>query len=380
MDAPLDPAPSGPLGLDRRFWRYAGATVSAGFGDGVRYAAVPLLAASLTRAPALVAAVAASQTLPWLLVNPISGVIVDRHDRRKVMRLAALSRIILAATLIAALVAGKLSIPLLAGLGFLLGASDTFGSNAASGLLPSLVPRARLERANAVTGGMYAVGENLAGPAVGAPLFSIAVILPFTTDLAAFALAALLLGFMRGDFRAVGAPDADRRLAAEMGDGIRWLRAHRPLRVLALLVGAQNLGFGMILGVLVLFVLEQLRLPRVAYGLLLGVLAAGGVAASLLLTRFGAHLSSVRTLYLVLAVEGAGTLAVWALPVLPVVLLGFFAAGFFAATWDVVVVSYRQREVPEVLLGRVTAAFRTVGIGASRWGPPSAACWPSSSG
>lgn len=201
-------------------------------------------------------------------------------------------------------------------MGFLLGACGTFGNGAASGLLPSRVPRARLELANAVSGGMYAVGENLAGPAVGALLFSIAVNLPFTTDLAAFAVAVLVLGFVRGDFRAVGAPDANRRLAAEMREGIRWLWAHRPLGLLALLVGAQNLG-------------------------------------------------SARTLYLVLAAEDAGTLAVWALPGLPVVVLVFFAAGFFATTWDVVVVCYRQLEVLEVLMGRVPAAFWTVGIGAS---------------
>lgn len=99
MDSLLDPAPSGPLGLDPRFWRHAGATVSAGFSDGARYAVVPLLDASLARAPALVAAVAASQTLPPPLVNPSGGDSVDRHDRRTLMRLAALPRIILVPTL-----------------------------------------------------------------------------------------------------------------------------------------------------------------------------------------------------------------------------------------------------------------------------------------
>lgn len=311
------------------------------------------------------AAVAACQTLPWLLVNPFSGVMVDRHDRRTVMRLAALGRITLMTLLIAAMVAGRDSIPVLCGLGFLLGSSDTFGSNAATGLLPSLVLGERLERANAVSGGLYAVGENLAGPSIGALLFTVGEVLPFATDIAAFVVALLLLGMVRGDFRAAGAAKADRHLGAELGEGLRWLWGHRPLRILALLVGAQNLGWGMLLGVLVLFVLEQLRLPSVAYGLLLAVLAAGGLSASLLLTRVGASLSSVRTLYVVLAVEGAAAFAVWALPVVPVVVPAFFLAGFFATIWDGVVVLYRQREVPEALLGRVTAGFRTIGIGAS---------------
>src|SRR5262249_35356332 len=54
----------------------------ADFSDGVRLAALPLLAAQLARSPAAVAAVTAVQSLPWL-IGPGLGVIVDRNDRRR---------------------------------------------------------------------------------------------------------------------------------------------------------------------------------------------------------------------------------------------------------------------------------------------------------
>jgi MFS family permease len=55
----------------------------ANTGDGIRLAAVPLLAASLTTSPFLIAAVTAAQYLPWATFAPLGGVVVDRRDRRQ---------------------------------------------------------------------------------------------------------------------------------------------------------------------------------------------------------------------------------------------------------------------------------------------------------
>ena len=60
----------------------AGSFVS-NLGDGVRLAALPLLATSLTTSPVLVASVTAAQYLPWLVFGPVGGALVDRSDRRR---------------------------------------------------------------------------------------------------------------------------------------------------------------------------------------------------------------------------------------------------------------------------------------------------------
>jgi hypothetical protein len=62
------------------FWRYWLSGFLSDFGDGVRLAAFPLLAAQITRSPVAVAAVTAVQGLPWLLLGGGLGVIVDRGD------------------------------------------------------------------------------------------------------------------------------------------------------------------------------------------------------------------------------------------------------------------------------------------------------------
>ncbi len=348
--------------LDGRFWTYASANAAAALGDGVRLAAMPLLAASLTRTPTLVAAVAASQSLPWLLVNPLSGVLVDRHDRRLLMQVAGVVRIVLVLAVIAGLWLQLLSIPWLCALGFLLGGSDTLGANAATGLLPKLIQGPQLERANAVSQGAYAVGSNLLGPALGAVLFTVARVAPFSADAASFGVAVLLLTRVRGAFRP--APGPASSLVSELTEGMTWLWRHRPLRVLALLVALSNLAYGLLSGVLVLFVLEVMRLRPVAYGLLLAVLAVGGLLASAVAVRLGRRLRRPGILRAVLAVNAVGMALIWALPTVLVVVPVFLVNGFLNTMWDVVVVSYRQREAPDRLLGRVTSAFRTVGIGA----------------
>lgn len=52
------------MSLGRPFWTFRTAAVLANLGDGIRLAAFPLLAASLSAEPLFVAAVATAGTLP----------------------------------------------------------------------------------------------------------------------------------------------------------------------------------------------------------------------------------------------------------------------------------------------------------------------------
>jgi MFS family permease len=61
-------------------------------GDGLVMVAGPLLAASLTRDPALVAGAAFAQNLPWLLFALASGAYVDRVDRQRLILVINLAR------------------------------------------------------------------------------------------------------------------------------------------------------------------------------------------------------------------------------------------------------------------------------------------------
>lgn len=71
--------------LGPRFRGLWAAAASSHLGAGLTQTAMPLLAALLTRSPALVAGVAVANRLPWLVFAMHAGALADRHDRRWLM-------------------------------------------------------------------------------------------------------------------------------------------------------------------------------------------------------------------------------------------------------------------------------------------------------
>jgi MFS family permease len=122
------PRPAGArLGPEyRKLWA---ATAISTLGDGMYLATLPLLAARLTRDPLAVSAVTFASWLPWLLVALLSGALVDRWDRRRVLWTVDLGRCALVGALAVAVLAGWASIWLLATIGFLLGVGQTLRSH-----------------------------------------------------------------------------------------------------------------------------------------------------------------------------------------------------------------------------------------------------------
>ncbi|HSH21462.1 MAG TPA: hypothetical protein VK992_02440 [Candidatus Caenarcaniphilales bacterium] len=63
------------------FGRLFAASAISNLGNGLRLAALPLLAASLTRHPTAIAGVVAAIWLPWLIFAAVGRAIVDRVSR-----------------------------------------------------------------------------------------------------------------------------------------------------------------------------------------------------------------------------------------------------------------------------------------------------------
>jgi MFS family permease len=145
---------------------WAASTVSS-LGDGMYLAALPLLAATLTRDPLAVSVVTFAGWLPWLLFALPAGALVDRLDRRRVMWTVDAARALVVGVLTVAVLAGWASIPLLAVAGFLVGAGQTLFENAAQAMVVAVVGRdpRRLERANGQLVASLTVGQQLVGPA-----------------------------------------------------------------------------------------------------------------------------------------------------------------------------------------------------------------------
>jgi len=310
------PQPAGArLGPEyRKLWA---ATAISTLGDGMYLAALPLLAAQLTRDPLAVSAVTFASWLPWLLVALLSGALVDRWDRRRVLWTVDLGRCALVGALAAVVLAGWASIWLLATAGFLLGVGQTLFDSAVLAIIPALVSRdrGRLERANGRLGAVMTAGQQLVGPPAGGVGFKVAAWLPFGADAVSFVASAALVATLRGQF-AAGQPTAGSpaNLRAEIAEGLRFLLAHRVLRTLAGMVGAFALVYMAGVAILVLFAQQELGLGSVGFGLLLAALAVGGLPGNLLAAAVGQRLRAGTLLIGGVLVEAVAWLAVGLAP------------------------------------------------------------------
>ncbi|MGW0518602.1 MFS transporter [Crossiella sp. NPDC003009] len=344
--------------LGRGFGRlWAVGTVSA-VGDGVTMVAGPLLAASLTRDPVQVAGLAVAQQLAWMLFALPSGALVDRVSRRRVLVAAALVRSVALGALGLALLAGQASLWLLYVVFFVVGCAGVAFENAASALVPVLVPPAGLTRANGRLLGAAVVGRDLLAKPVGALLFAVAVWVPFLLDAVALLLVAVLSARLPAGVAERGAGRAS--VWAEVVAGVRWLWRHRVLRVLTVAVAAENVTVGAMSAVMVLIARERLGVGELGFGVLMVVSAVGGVLGGLLadrligwlgvpvLVRAGLVLEAVA--HLALAVSREVVVAGVALAVVGAQLLVFSTVG----------ASLRQSSTPPELLGRVHSSYRWV--------------------
>jgi MFS family permease len=350
--------------LGRPFWLIWLATTGSSLGDGVRMVAFPLIAASISRDPTAVAVVAMAGLLPWLLFGLVGGAVVDRTDRRDLMWRTDVLRALLVGGFTALVAGGGATIALLAAVSFLLGVAETFFDNAASAIVPMLVADRRIEQANSWIFSTQTVMSTLLGAPIGGALFALGRAVPLATDALSFALSAVLVAMVAGDFRARSAEDAPSTIRHDIVDGLRWLLRHRLLRVLAILLAVLNASFAAADAVLVLYALEVLHLSTVGYGLLLAVLAVGGLIGTALAPAF-LRLLGLRVLLCGVAlVQGLILLGVGLTSSRAVVVLGLLLVGVVSMAWNVVTVSLRQRIVPARLLGRVTSSYRVIGLGA----------------
>ena len=361
--------------MGRRPGRSLATLLAAGavsnLGDGVTLAAAPLLAASITRDPRAIGAVGAAWSLSWLLFALVSGAVVDRSDRRRLMVGADLVRVASLAALTAAVVSGQASIPALVALFFVNATAETVFDTAWQSTLPMVVDRDDLPRANGWLQTVEFAGNGLVGPALGGVLFAAAAAAPFAVDAASFAVSALLLATLPGRFRAAGpataaagpGPGPRPTLRADIAEGVRWLLGHRVLRTICWVLAIVNLVEMAGLAMLVLLAQDVLGLDARGYGLLLACLAVGGVLGGAVTARLHRRLGDQGSVVgsMLLMSTAWAVLAATSLPVVAGAGVGLYGLG--AVWWNVVTVSFRQAVVPERLQGRVNSAYRLVSWG-----------------
>jgi predicted MFS family arabinose efflux permease len=209
--------------LGRREFRLLfGAAAISLVGDGVVPVALAFAVLDLTGSATDLGIVLGAGTLALVCSLLVGGVTADRVNRRAVMIVADLTRLVGQGAIGGLLIAGDAPIAAMAASQALLGAATGFFSPASSGLMPAVAGE-RLQEANALRAMASAAG-NIGGPALGGIL--VVAIGPgpaLVADAGTYAVSALLLAAMRDGTR-VRAP-ARQRFLADLRTGFAELRS-----------------------------------------------------------------------------------------------------------------------------------------------------------
>ncbi|GAA2397654.1 MFS transporter [Nonomuraea africana] len=350
--------------MGRSFRYLLAATTSSNLADGMLLTGAPLLAITLTRDPTLVSLVGVATTLPWLLLALHAGAVADRADRRRIMVITSFVRAAALAATAAAVAMDVLSLPVLLAILLVAGACEVFNDTSAQSVLPMTVGKESLGRANGRIVAVQTIGNSFVGGPVAALLVGVAPMAVFGAPALLYTAAGLLLLGMRGAFAPAKVSTAPLR--ADIATGLRYLVRHRPVRDLAIGAGVMNMCSSAYFAVFVLWAVGEgsaIGMTTGQYGVVMAVLAVGAIAGSLLANRLTVVFGEGRTLVTLWTVNSLMLLLPVVSPTLPAVYVTGALLGATSAAGNVLVVSLRQRIIPEELLGRVNSAYRLIGMG-----------------
>lgn len=350
--------------------RLAWSNLAAQGAEQMALAAAPIVAVTaLGAGVGETGLLAVAQTLPFLLLSLPAGLLADRWARRRLMVGAELLRTAALALLPVLLLAGLLGdrvsgLVVLGAVGALAATGTVVFSVTAPALIPALVGRGELARANTllelVRSLAFAAGPALAGAVVavsgGGAAFALAAGL---SVLAAMALAGL----------PAGQPEAGPRrgVIGEVAAGLRFVAGHALLRPVMLTAVGWNTAWFVLQAAFVPFAVERLGLGAGAIGAVMACYGGGMVLGALLAPLAGRWLGFGSVIALGPLSSVAAGLAMlaslyWPGPALPA--LGFLLFGAGPILWTIATTTLRQAVTPTPMLGRVSALVMMATAGA----------------
>jgi MFS family permease len=351
----------------RRLWLSNALT---NFGAQITMLALPICAALLLHAtPAEMGALAACETLPFLLFGLPAGVLLDRSRRLPVM-LFSDTMVALALTSVPiAWWLGMLSVYWLYAVGFVIGAGYVMGGAAEQVFLTFLVGRDGLVDAQS----RFASTESAArllGPGIAGILVQIlGAPLAVLSNAAGFAVS--LWNLRRIGAREPEPAPKDTHPVREMLDGLAFVWRHQLLRKLATISGTWHLLFYAFMALHVLFATRVLGMSPGVMGAAQMLGGAGVLAGSVMVKPLSRRLGTGAAIIAGLCASAIGFVL---LPTIPPALFGSAAATaaaygvamFFldcgATLFFITYSALRQRVTPDAMLGRMVATVRFLAV------------------
>jgi MFS family permease len=340
-------------------------------GTAVSGVVLPLVVYQSTGSAAQTGALFALRVVPYLVFGLIAGPVADRGNRRRLIIGGNLVEGTLVATIPIAHALGVLSVAQIYVVALLAATAFVFSDAAVFGAVPALVGADRLPAANGFLSSL-ASGSEIVGPVIAGLLVAvIGSTNAIWIDAASFFVAAAVQATIRSSFRdpdAAAPLDEARRSTATRA--LRFIRGDRTMATLLIVGFGNSFAFGVVLGLLVPYAVQQLGIPADdgRIGLLYGALGVGSLIAGVLFSRVFA-LSRVRVLSPgSLAVSGSLAIVLTLNERWVVALVAVTLFSWAIATTIMVGITYRQLAAPDDLRSSVNVVGRMIAWGGQPFG------------
>jgi MFS family permease len=351
--------------LGRDFGKLWTAAAFSNLADGVGRIAVPLIATTLTHDPLAIAALGALAFVPWLIFGLPAGMIVDRFDRRSIMALANTLRGLAAVGLAVLTVTGRLDIWWLFAATLIFGLGETLFDNATNAIVPALIERRSLDRANGFLQAAQITIDNFIATPIGGVLFAVSLALPLWVGAAGYLIPiALAVMLPLSAARPLRDAPADARAEASAPsttarEAIAYLWRHRFLRSMVVFTSVVGSAFSFAQAPTILYFLDELAVAPAAIGLVTAGIGLGALAGSLVASPLVQKFGRGPVMLGANLVAAASLVGVWAAPEVITGTLAYGLMAFAVSVWNVPWGALRQAIVPGYLFGRVLGIIRT---------------------
>ncbi len=360
-----------------QFFRMWIAQVVSALGDWIGFLAIIVLAGRISSQPeSAIALVTSARILPGFFLGPVSGVIVDRWDRKKVMVVCDVGRAAVLATLpwvdsLGGLVAASLLLE-----GFTL-----MWQPAKEASIPNLVPQDHLTTANSLSLAA-AYGTFPIASLVFAGLASLAAwlggfdaldflelnqeALAFYFDVCTFLISAALIWSLdlptRPKVRNAEATRSVRFGEAidDLREGWRYVFLNPVVRAVNLGLATGLIGAGMLVPLGPVFSVEVLGAGPAGFGVFLFALGFGMAVGVGLISAVQKRLPRDRVFVVSVVGSGAALLVVACMSTVTPAVLAVGVMGMFAGSIYVTGFTLLQEHTPDDMRGRAFSALYTL--------------------
>ncbi|GHO95760.1 MFS transporter [Reticulibacter mediterranei] len=367
LDAPKVALEKSSFFLNRHFaWLWMGQTVS-NLGSWITSNGFALTAVLILHATTFqMGLLAALGSVPVIVFGLLAGVWIDRLPRKRLLILADLGRTLLLLLIPLAALSGLLRIELLYVVIVLVGTLTVFFEIAHKSFLPALIDREQLAEGNSKLEASSALAE-IAGPSLSGLLIQ-AITAPFAIifDALSFLFSAFCIGMIRVQEPANPPMERSQSIWREMWEGLQVLWHDGRLRALAISAGMRNFFGGAFATLYTFYVVRDLGVTPLVYGILVTMGGAGALLGALVAPWAARRFGLSKLLIASLLIDGCMTLctplaAGPALAVVTMLIVSQLVGDCGAALHSVNEVSLRQTVVPERFLGRVNASMHFIG-------------------